>query len=150
MRSSTFLVIYSNYLAYFLLTLIFPLLAALFDFHTHCFQLVCGTTLAWLALVLSPFSPLSPFLPGFPTMPDSPFIPTIPVSPFMPFIPGVRSSQGVLRALCLLLDPVFLVIPYHRSFPLYLPFPGVLAVLGHPAFQACHLTLECRETHDPV
>ena len=29
-----------------LITLIFPLLVSLYDFHTHCFQLVCGTTLA--------------------------------------------------------------------------------------------------------
>ena len=43
-----------------LITLIFPLLVLMLDFHTHCFQLVCGTTLAWLALALSPFSPLSP------------------------------------------------------------------------------------------
>ena len=48
-----------------LFTLIFPLSVSLLDFHTHCFQLVCGTTLAWLALTLSPFSPLSPFLPEF-------------------------------------------------------------------------------------
>ena len=38
-------------------TLIFPLSVTLLDFHTHCFQLVCGTTLAWLALAFSPFSP---------------------------------------------------------------------------------------------
>ena len=48
-----------------LFTLIFRLSVSLLDFHTHCFQLVCGTTLAWLALTLSPFSPLSPFLPEF-------------------------------------------------------------------------------------
>ena len=41
---------------------IFPLSVPLPDFHTHCFQFVCGTTLVWLALALSPFSPLSPFL----------------------------------------------------------------------------------------
>ena len=29
-----------------LTTLIFPLSVSLYDFHTHCFQLVCGTTLA--------------------------------------------------------------------------------------------------------
>ena len=29
-----------------LFTLIFPLSVLLVDFHTHCFQLVCGTTLA--------------------------------------------------------------------------------------------------------
>ena len=29
-----------------LITLIFPLSVPLADFHTHCFQLVCGTTLA--------------------------------------------------------------------------------------------------------
>ena len=27
-------------------TLIFPLSVLVSDFHTHCFQLVCGTTLA--------------------------------------------------------------------------------------------------------
>ena len=27
-----------------LITLIFPLSVSVFDFHTHCFQLVCGTT----------------------------------------------------------------------------------------------------------
>ena len=46
----------------FTYTLIFPLSVPLPDFYTHCFQLVCGTTLAWLTLALSPFSSLSPFL----------------------------------------------------------------------------------------
>ena len=91
-----------------LITLIFPLSVSLFDFHTHCFQLVCGTTLAWLALTLSPFSPLSPFLPWFPTIPRSPFI---------PWIPRVHSSQGILRVLCLLLDPAFhLILITNLSF----------------------------------
>ena len=40
----------------FLFTLILPLSVPLSDFHTHCFQLVCSTTLAWLALTLSPLS----------------------------------------------------------------------------------------------
>ena len=66
---------------------IFPLSVTLFDFHTHCFQLVCGTTLAWLALALSSFSALSPFLPWFPTMPCSPFIPWIPRGPLFPAAP---------------------------------------------------------------
>ena len=68
-------------------TLIFPLSVPLSDFHTHCFQFVCGTTLVWLALPLSPFSPLSPFLPWFPTMSRSPFIPRGTGSPFVPWIP---------------------------------------------------------------
>ena len=81
-----------------LITLIFPLSVLLCDFHTHCFQLVCGTTLAWLALALSPFSP---FLPWFPTMPRSPLIPTSPGWPFIPLIPrgplfpGGRFSPSV-------------------------------------------------------
>ena len=42
----------------FTYTLIFPLsVPELPDFHTHCFQLVCGTALVGLALALSPFSP---------------------------------------------------------------------------------------------
>ena len=138
MRSSTFLVIYSNYLAYFLLTLIFPLLAALFDFHTHCFQLVCGTTLAWLALALSPFSPLSPFLPGFPTMPRSPFIPTIPVSPFMPFIPGGPLFPGSpSRPLSPLgpgipCDPLSPICPFVPSLPWGPCGPGTPGIPGMP------------------
>ena len=40
-----------------LFTLIFPLAVLMPDFHTHCFQLVCGTMLPWLPLALSPFSP---------------------------------------------------------------------------------------------
>ena len=47
----------------FTYTLIFPLSVPLPDFHTHCFHLVCGTTLASLTLALSPFSSLPPFLP---------------------------------------------------------------------------------------
>ena len=49
-------------------TLIFSLSVSLFDFHTHfCFQFVCGTTLAWLALALSQsflsFVSFSSFIP---------------------------------------------------------------------------------------
>ena len=38
-------------------------ISAAFGFPHTLFQLVCGTTLAYLALALSPFSPLSPFIP---------------------------------------------------------------------------------------
>ena len=51
-----------------IVTLIFPLSVSLSDFHTHCFQFVCVTTLAWLALALSQsflsFVSLSSFIPN--------------------------------------------------------------------------------------
>ena len=66
------------------LTLTFPLSVLLSDLHTHCFQLVCGTKLAWLALAFSPF--LLRFLLRFtfcslnssgPALPRGPFAPSV-------------------------------------------------------------------------
>ena len=49
--------------SYCSITFIFPLSVLSSFFHTHCFQLVCGTALAGLAAPLAPFCPLSPLLP---------------------------------------------------------------------------------------
>ena len=133
-------------------TWIFSLSVSLSDFHTHCFQLVCGTTLAWLTLALSQsFLSFVAFLPLFPTMPDYPFIPTSPGSSFIPLIPGgPLFPGGHSRPLSPLGPGNFLVIPCHQFAHFYPRFPGVLAVREHRVFQAFHLKLECRENQGRV
>ena len=130
------------------------------DFQTHCFQLVCGTTLACLLwrFLLSLLGLL--FFLNFPQCLALPsflklrallsflqclallLFPEVLFDLSFPLFLGVHSSQGVLSALCLLLDPAFLVILYHQFVLLDLPFPGVPVARGRPALPVYHLIQE--------
>ena len=115
--------------SYCSITFIFPLSVLSSFFHTHCFQLVCGTALAGLAAPLAPFCPFSPLLPWFPTSPRSPFMPILPGAPLFP-----RGPSGPLSPFgpSIPSAPLSPVCPFAPSLPWGPCDPGTPGIPGMP------------------